>query len=232
MSYMSKKKERQLIQLYSNTDDTDIARILSVPKYLVRMKAEELGLQKEDEISWSPIDVFCLSENYRAISNEELSRLLQRPKAEIEHYAYRMGMRKNDSFWSNISITSEERELLSKWNNKYNSKKHGSSRGNFVLGKILIYLFPRYTLIPEYPIGGLRVDWVIKDLQIGLEFNGVQHSEYNTFFFETKADFERAKLRDYDKSYLCEKAGIGLVTFYHDEELSMALVKAKINEII
>jgi hypothetical protein len=240
--YLSKKKERELIRLYPTTDESDIARILSISIWIVRKTAADLSLEKTDPTDWTQIDYFLLSENFRSMSNEELSKALKRPKAVIDHHAFRMGMRKSDAFWSNISITKEEKELLDQWNEEYDNKKYNAdmenygnvfnSRGNYVLGKILRHIFPMHTLIPEYPIGGLRIDWVIKGLQLGFEYDGIQHSEFNPFFHETKADFERAKIRDYDKSYMCEKIGLGLVRVYHNEDLTISLVKAKINEVL
>jgi very-short-patch-repair endonuclease len=230
--HFSKKKERQLVELYPTTDDHDIARLLKLSVGFVRKKAEELGLEKEEPNDWTPHEIKLLMQLYSSTPNERISEIIGRSKMEIDHFAFRMGLSKSKDFFSNIAITSEEKELLKQWNDEYSNAEHGNSRGNFVLGKILEHMFPLSQIHPEYPIGGLRLDFYLPMLSLGFEFDGIQHKEYNSFFYKTKADFHRAQNRDYDKSELCESLGIAIVRFDHDEVLSISLVRAKIDEVL
>jgi hypothetical protein len=206
---------------------------MGIPLWLIEKKAKELGLEKDSLGAYyvTRMQAKILEENYATRSNEELADALGISKSQVEHESFRLGLRKSKEFWSNIIITTEEQRLLKEWNDEYDHKLDGKSRGNFVLGKILAHLFPTYTLQPERPIGGLYIDWFIPDMKMGFEVQGSQHTEYNNFHFETKNDFKRAQSRDYDKSYLCEKSGISLVYLYHDEDLTISLVKEKINEV-
>jgi hypothetical protein len=230
--YLSKKKERQLEKMYPNTDDKDIARILGISEWLVRKKAAELELEKETSEGLSATQIDFLVNHYSFHDNAVVAERLGISKAEVEHQAFRMGLQKNENFFRNILITYEEEQLVKQWNNEYTKAEHGSSKGNYVLGKILHHIYPNYTLTPELPMGGLFIDWFIKELKIGFEVQGSQHEEFNNFHYETKYDFIKAQSRDYDKSFMCEKSGIGIVYLYHDEKLSIPLIKAKVAEII
>lgn len=230
--YLSKKKERQLTKMYPSTDDKDIARILGVSEWMVRKVAAEKQLEKEDETQWYKTHVDRLIHMYPDMPNAIIAVELLKTKLEVEHQAFRLGLKKNESYFANIDSNDEERDLVKEWNDGYDSKKHGSSKGNYLLGLILDHMYPRYSIVPEQPIANLRIDWFIKELKIGFEFQGKQHVEFNRFHFETKHDFIRAQNRDYDKSYMCERMGIAIVYFYHDEDLSIDLVRAKIREVL
>ncbi len=229
---LSKNKERKLVELYPHTDDADIAKILGTSLWVVRKKAEEMGLEKERAAEWSRVQVEYLVRNYKNFSNAVLSEELGKSKLEIEHFAFRMGLSKNPVFFVNIVNTPEETELIKQWNAEYNKQDFGYSRGNYVLGKILEHLFPYSTVTPEYPIGNLRLDFYIHRVSLGFEFDGIQHREFNNHFYETKADFIKAQNRDYRKSELCESMGIAIVRIADNEKLSFGLVKKKIEEAI
>jgi uncharacterized beta-barrel protein YwiB (DUF1934 family) len=69
-------------------------------------------------------------------------------------------------------------------------------------------------------------------LNLGFEFQGIQHTEYNNFHFKTKDDFYRAQARDYKKSEMCESLGIAMVYIHHNEDFSIALIREKINDVV
>lgn len=230
---LSKKKEKELIRLYPHTEDRDIAKLLSVSEWVIKRKAEELGLEKENVSGDKEQDISrWLMELYPSLSNEELSERLEIGKSEIEHRAFRMGLRKEAKYFSHITILKEERDFLDRIYENYTFSPSSNSRGNDMLRHILSELYPMFTVIPEYPIGGLRIDWFVKELKLGFEFQGIQHEQFNTFHFETKHDFIKAQNRDFEKSHLCERMGIALVHIYHDEDLSVSLVREKIKDCI
>lgn len=230
--HFSKNKERKLAELYPTTDDYEIARILKLSVGFVRKKAEELGLEKEDLDEWTNQEMKLLVQLYPTTPNERISEIVGRSKMEVDHFAFRMGLSKSKEYFANISITERDKELVDGWNAEYDHKIHGNSRGNFVLEHILHHMFPSSVIQPEYTIGGLRLDFHLPTLSLGFEFDGVQHKEFNAFFYASKEDFQRAQGRDYSKSEMCESLGIAIVRFAHDEKLSIALVKAKINEVV
>jgi very-short-patch-repair endonuclease len=230
--HFSKNKERKLVELYPTTDDHEIARILKLSVGFVRKKAEELELEKEDIDEWTPQEMKLLIEMYPNSSNESISEIVGRSKMEVDHYAFRMGLSKSKEYFSNIISTPHEEALAKHWNDEYSQKDHGNSRGNYILGNVLRHIFPLCQIHPEYPLGGLRLDFYMPTLSLGFEFDGIQHQEYNSFFYKTKDDFHKAQSRDYDKSEMAEALGIAIVRFSHDEQLSIALVRAKISEVV
>jgi hypothetical protein len=230
--YLSKNKERELIKLYPKTEDADIAKIMGVSLWIIRKVADELGLKKAVSTEWDIFDITILDEKYPTTSNERLSSILNRSKMEIEHFAFRFGIEKDGNYFSDLITTDIEKAFVDKHNDLYTKKELGSSRGNYVLGQILDYLFPLHSRIPEYPIGNLRLDWYIPRLSIGLEYDGIQHKEYSQFFHGSEREFSKAQERDYEKSKLCEKMGIAIARFSHNEKLSIPLVRAKISEVI
>lgn len=220
------------MELYGSVDDAKLSKILGVGISFLQKKAEELELEKEEIEEWSDKDMELVVKLYSSTPNERLSELLGRSKMEIDHFAFRLGLEKNDEFFVNIFNTETELDLIDQWNEEYNKKEHGNSRGNFLLDKVLTYLFPRSQLLSEYPIGGLRLDFYLPSLAIGFEFDGIQHKEFNSFFYKTKADFVRAQNRDYSKSEMAEVLGIAVVRFSYNEELNIGLVRAKIAEVV
>lgn len=230
--YLSKKKERQLIKMYPSTENADIARILGISEWIVRKVAAENELEKQEEKGWSKNDIDMLIQWYPIHHNSIVAIELLKTKLQVEHQAFRLGLQKNKEYFGNIYSSDEERIMVKQWSDGYDSKIHGSSKGNYVLGRILDFIYPMYQVNTEEPIGGLRIDLYIKDLKIGFEYDGKQHKEFNSFHFETQYDFIKAQNRDYEKSFMCEKMGIAIVRFAHDEQLSVGLVKAKIREIL
>lgn len=230
--YFSKKKERMLKNMYGIIEDDKLKRILGMSNWLFENKIKELGLVKETVVEIDSVNIFLLIKDYKEMPNALLSNKLGIPKMIVEHNAFRLGLRKKDSYWANIFITAAESDMIEQWNTEYDHTIHGGSRGNYVLGKALKQMFPMHNIQPEYPIGGLRLDYYMSDMKIGFEYQGIQHEQFNNFHFATKDDFRKAQNRDYEKSSMCEAMGIPIVYIYHDESLTMSLLMAKISEVL
>lgn len=232
--HWSKNKENRFVKLYKNSSDEEVAKIMKLNLSFVKKKAEELGLQKhkDNKKIWATEEIGFLKKHYSNTHNTLLSQQLCIPKMELEHFAYRLGLRKNINNWKDYLVYDEESGLLEKWNEEYNGNKNSCSRGHYILGKILKHLFPYYKITDEEPIGNLRIDWYIPQLKIAFEFDGEQHLKYNQFFFNTKQDFNNAQNNDYAKSEMCESMGIALVHIYYDEPLTISLVKFKIEQVV
>jgi len=64
----------------------------------------------------------------------------------------------------------------------------------------------------QYQVGEkLRIDFVILELRLGVEFDGSQHYEFNGHFYDSKIAFKQAQARDKRKDELCRQANIMLV---------------------
>lgn len=79
---------------------------------------------------------------------------------------------------------------------------------------------------PDF-LENLELDIFIPRLNIGIEYQGIQHFEPIQHWGGKEA-LERTKERDRRKKDLCVKNGIDLVYFYYTEELSSTLVKERL----
>jgi very-short-patch-repair endonuclease len=230
----SKNKEKKFIKLYTHNSDEDVAKILKVSYQFVQSKAEELGLTKEEPAKreWSAEEIKYINKMYADNSNEDIAKALgfEIQKWQIEHIAYRLGLRKSKEYMNAI-LVADDNELATEWSKEWHSDM-GCSRGHFIVGKILKHLFPYHKVEEETPIGSLWIDWIIPQLSIAVEVHGSQHSEFSSFFHSTKNDFAKGQDNDWSKSEMLESQNISLIVVYHDEKISINLIKAKLEEII
>ena len=113
-------------------------------------------------------------------------------------------------------------------NSKYSShntsgvkgKQGGESKGEIesrrVLEKIFKTQFPKAR--PDFlknPVTGgvsnLELDCYNDEMKLGLEYNGVQHYKFKTFFHKNKDQFTMQKYRDDMKTRMCKEKGITLI---------------------
>jgi hypothetical protein len=85
--------------------------------------------------------------------------------------------------------------------------------------KLLKEQYPLYRILEEVtiPNSNLRLDFFISNTRTGYEINGQQHSQYNSFFFKTKYDYNKAKSNDIRKEEWCLANNIKLVQLNFDE---------------
>lgn len=57
----------------------------------------------------------------------------------------------------------------------------------------------------------LELDCYNSELQLAVEYNGIQHYKYIPYFHKTKDSFQNQKYRDYMKNEMCKKNGITLI---------------------
>lgn len=95
-------------------------------------------------------------------------------------------------------------------------------------------LYPTLTikrhLRPDY-LDGLELDIFIKELNIGIEYQGLQHFKPVEHWGGEEA-FKKLVSRDKRKNDLCNELGIHLVHFNYDENLSKSFVKTKIKDTL
>lgn len=113
-----------------------------------------------------------------------------------------------------------ENKLATKWKNEYD------------LYKAVVKLYPdtiyQYN---TYWLGTQSLDVFIPSLNLGIEYQGLQHYKAVEFF----GGEERLKAqidRDCRKKMLCEENGIKLIYWRYDEPISLVLVKRRIEESI
>jgi len=99
-----------------------------------------------------------------------------------------------------------------------------------ILYYIVQSLFKNKTILRHYRpdfLEGLELDIFIKELNIGIEYQGIQH--YKPIkHWGGKESFNKLKERDLKKKNICEKLGIKLIYFDYNEELSNEFVSRRI----
>lgn len=92
------------------------------------------------------------------------------------------------------------------WNPKHNQFNNASSLHERVKN-LLIELFPCDVILEEVSLPGtatnqhdmLRCDFFLPSRKLLVEIHGEQHYKYNTFFFQNKLAYYKAKGRDISK---------------------------------
>lgn len=228
----SKNKENKFIKLYPHNTDEEIAKIMKMPYYFVQSKAEELGLVKEEPAKrdWTADEIKYINKIYPFLANETIAKELNAEKWQIEHVAYRLELRKDKAFFNYIEP--DDNDLIKQWTKQHHEGDYGCSLGHFLTYNTLRHIFPYQKIDEEVPIGNLWIDILLPHLNIACEVHGSQHLQYNSFFHSTKADFIKGQENDWQKSEMLESQNISLFVVYHDEKISINLIKAKLEEII
>jgi len=105
------------------------------------------------------------------------------------------------------------------------------SKGEIELLSILRRIFRGHKITKQFHVGErLRLDFFIPHLNLGLEWDGIQHSQKIEFFDKQKSLANR-QYDDERKEYLCKKLGIALIRFDYTQKLSHEIVQMAINHI-
>lgn len=114
---------------------------------------------------------------------------------------------------------------------KFGHKKIGEAwTSETILFYIVQTLFPDKTVLRHYRpdfLQGLELDIFIKELNLGIEYQGIQHYRPVEHWGGEDA-FINLQRRDQQKKERCEINSIGLVYFDYDEELSNEFVFERI----
>jgi very-short-patch-repair endonuclease len=110
--------------------------------------------------------------------------------------------------------------------------QHNRSSGEKKLLEVLRQIFSGLRIKEQYHIGErLLLDFYIPNLDIGFEYDGIQHFEFSTLFHKDEYEFKRQKQRDRRKEELCDLRGITLVRVKYDEDLTEELLREKIEDV-
>jgi len=116
---------------------------------------------------------------------------------------------------------------------KFDFKKVGEAWATeTLLYQLVCQIFPKEKVYRHYRpdfLEYLELDVFLPRLNIGIEYQGIQHSE-PVEHWGGKASLTQVIERDKKKRKLCSKNGINLIYFYYYEELSRDLVKNKIKK--
>lgn len=111
-------------------------------------------------------------------------------------------------------------------------------RGKWIHEKLLLNtiesLFPDYTIKYHYRaqwLENLELDIFIEELNIGIEYQGIQHYE-PIEHWGGKTGLKHRQFNDSRKKRLCEKYGVNLVYFDYTESITTSYVKTKLTAIM
>lgn len=111
-------------------------------------------------------------------------------------------------------------------NNLVNTEKRSGPHSR---AKVLLKeLYPNDRILEELILPGtktsnrkstLKADFFIPMRSLIIEVHGIQHSEFNNFFFKNKMEFYKAQARDRDKKRWCEINELELVELFDSESI-------------
>lgn len=118
---------------------------------------------------------------------------------------------------------------------KFGHKKIGEAWiSETILYYIIRNLYPNMTILrhfrPDF-LEGLELDIFIKELNVGVEYQGIQHFKAVKHWGGKKA-LKKLQARDEKKKQICKSLGIHLIYFNYDEGLSKDLVLVKLKKHI
>lgn len=89
---------------------------------------------------------------------------------------------------------------------------------------LLKEVYPIYEVIYEYAIGEIdqRLDLFIPVLGIAVEYNGVQHYKFSSFYHKDETDWNKGKLLDKKKADYLNDRGVKLVVIPYNTKIKTA----------
>lgn len=123
--------------------------------------------------------------------------------------------------WDTYVFTSKEDNSKKRWGPPKESK--GEKECRRVLEMLFRVPFPKTrpdilrnpVTSTDRDLFNLELDCYNDDLKLAVEYNGVQHYKYNSFFHKNREAFYNQKYRDYMKREMCNKNNITLIEVPH-----------------
>ena len=92
---------------------------------------------------------------------------------------------------------------------------------------------PSYKIEEEVHIeDSLRLDILLRNLGITIEYMGRQHYEFIGHFHKTQEGFEAAQERDRKKAKYCEDIGLTLIIISYEEKITEELIDKVLDEAL
>lgn len=131
--------------------------------------------------------------------------------------------------------TKQDRKIKKIIENEVRSKLKYKKVGECWINETLLYyqikeMFPNCTITQHYRpdfLRGLEIDVFIHELNIGFEYQGIQHFQPLPFF-GGESTFIKLKKRDELKREICKDNKIKLIYINHDENISSDLINKKL----
>ena len=118
---------------------------------------------------------------------------------------------------------------------KFGFKKVGEAWATeTLLYQLVCQILPDTKVIRHYRpemLEGLELDVFMPNLNLGIEYQGIQHFKPISHWGGQKA-LKKVRERDVKKKKLCEKNGVRLIFFYHYEDLTRTLVETRIHSAL
>lgn len=133
-------------------------------------------------------------------------------------------------------LQTEHKEITDTCENEVRQAFGHYKKGNRWTSETILYQlvesnYPEHTIKRHYRpefLDGLELDIFLKDAEVGIEYQGIQHYEA-VDHWGSEEGLEKRKERDEKKKWLCEEHGIELVHVRYDQELTDALIERKID---
>ena len=83
---------------------------------------------------------------------------------------------------------------------------------------ILKKLYPTMAILEEVPIPGsrLKLDFYVPSLELAIEVQGQQHTEFTPHFHKDKLAFAKARSNDRTKRYWCQDHNLRFIELHYD----------------
>lgn len=91
--------------------------------------------------------------------------------------------------------------------------------------------YPFLKIVLEYkmPKTILRIDIYLPDISLGIEIQGIQHYQMNSFFHKDSSSFLEANLRDKEKKAIAANNNIDILYIKYNQKKYLDIVFSKIN---
>ena len=124
-------------------------------------------------------------------------RLISGESGSWSDYYFYLNPKKEDKNTKKVSRVSKGEKECRRVLENYFGKPFPNCRPNFMNNEVTNF--------------NLELDCFCPSLNIGCEYNGVQHYKYTPYFHKNKEAFRNQQYRDYMKRELCKKNGIKLI---------------------
>ena len=214
--------------------------------WYIRKQGFDYGMNISSDNSISGmIKSLCPEEILNVMEFDPIELSEEIESKEIPDWFY-TDRRSRDRFEATVEEQNTMRKLLRKQNRKVwnilenivrvktGYKQIGEGWTNeTTLYYLIKKLFPKLEVKRHhYPpfLKGLELDIFIEDLNVGIEYQGLQHYK-PVKHWGGETGLEELKVRDRRKKNLCEEAGMRLIYFRHDEDINQILVKKKLGSL-
>jgi hypothetical protein len=198
-----------------------------------RERDREIREQKEkaiDEVRDELSDDIGREERYRRIreareSYEEMDSLQDGEAEEFEELQDQLQAERKMIM---DTVENEVRQAFGHY------KKGNRWTSETILYQIVESNYPDHTIERHYRpdfLDGLELDIFLKEADVGIEYQGIQHYEAVDHWGGEEGLKQRQE-RDQKKEKLCDEHNIDLVCIRHDQELTDTLIERKIDPLI